>query len=149
MVRAVECVVEGVVEDSGGVLVPVLTNHQKVLHTRQLRRDTDFGLEPTLRDPYESSMVEIRVSNIDGANQGLFARQDIEINRVLAFYNNTLTSFIPWTPTILVDCWSLKHIGASFNDPLSVDIDMVSTAKNINGIFNSIYLLHFWALRII
>ena len=89
MVRAVECVVEGVVEDSGGVLVPVLTNHQKVLHTRQLRRDTDFGLEPTLRDPYESSMVEIRVSNIDGANQGLFARQDIEINTVLAFYNGT------------------------------------------------------------
>ena len=85
----------------------------------------------------------------EGADEGLFARQDIEINRVLAFYNNTLTSFIPWTPTILVDCWSLKHIGASFNDPLSVDIDMVSTAKNINGIFNSIYLLHFWALRII
>ena len=89
MVRAVECVVEGVVEDSVGVLVPVFTNHQKVLHTRQLRRDTDFGLEPTLRDPYESSMVEIRVSNIDGANQGLFARQDIEINTVLAFYNGT------------------------------------------------------------
>ena len=89
MVRAVECVVEGVVEDSVGVLVPVFTNHQKVLHTRQLRRDTDFGLEPTLRDPYESSMVEIRVSNIDGANEGLFARQDIEINTVLAFYNGT------------------------------------------------------------
>ena len=34
-------------------------------------------------------MVEIRVSNIDGANQGLFARQDIEINTVLAFYNGT------------------------------------------------------------
>ena len=91
MVRAVECLVEDVVEDRGGVLVPVLSNHQNspVVHTRQLRRDTDFGLEPTLRDPYESNMVEIGGSNIDGANEGLFARQDIEINTVIAFYNGT------------------------------------------------------------
>ena len=91
MVRAVECLVEDVVEDRGGVLVPVLSNHQNspVVHTRQLRRDTDFGLEPTLRDPYESNMVEIGGSNIDGANEGLFARQDIEINTVIAFYNGS------------------------------------------------------------
>ena len=91
MVRAKECLLEGVVEDSGGVLVPVLSNHQnsQVIHTRQFRRDTDFGLEPTLRDPYESNMVEIGGSNIDGANEGLFARQDIEINTVIAFYNGS------------------------------------------------------------
>ena len=107
MVRAVECLVEDVVEDRGGVLVPVLTKHQNspVTHTRQLRRDTDFGLEPTLRDPYESNMVEIGGSNIDGANEGLFARQDIEINTVVAFYNGTKARLEDYEP----DTWETNN----------------------------------------
>ena len=107
MVRAKECLVEGVVEDSGGVLVPVLSNHQnsQVIHTRQLRRDTDFGLEPTLRDPYESNMVEIGGSKIDGANEGLFALQDIEINTVLAFYNGSKAKPEEYEP----DTWETNN----------------------------------------
>ena len=107
MVRAVECLVEDVVEDRGGVLVPVLTKHQNspVIHSRQLRRDTDFGLEPTLRDPYESNMVEIGGSNIDGANEGLFARQDIEINTVVAFYNGTKARLEDYEP----DTWETNN----------------------------------------
>ena len=40
-----------------------------------------------LEDPYESKMVEIRASTIDGANEGLFAKRDLEVNTTIAFYN--------------------------------------------------------------
>ena len=142
MVRAVECVVEGVVEDSVGVLVPVFTNHQKVLHTRQLRRDTDFGLEPTLRDPYESSMVEIRVSNIDGANQGLFARQDIEINTVLAFYNGTKARPEDYEP----DTWETNNYKIFDPDDMpdgTIDIPVWAQVTMTDHIFIFIFLISF------
>ena len=34
-------------------------------------------------------MIEVRASEIDGAAEGIFAVQDIEINTVVAFYNGT------------------------------------------------------------
>ena len=34
-------------------------------------------------------MVEVRTSAIDGANEGLFARVDIEVNTTIAFYNGS------------------------------------------------------------
>ena len=46
-------------------------------------------MNPQLRDPYESKMVEVQSSEIEGASEGLFALKDIEINTVVAFYNGT------------------------------------------------------------
>ena len=43
-----------------------------------------------LRDPYESKMVEIKDSGIDGANEGLFAKKNLEVNQTVAFYNGAL-----------------------------------------------------------
>ena len=40
-----------------------------------------------MKDPYETKMVEVRTSTIDGANEGLFAKEDIEVNTTIAFYN--------------------------------------------------------------
>ena len=56
---------------------------------RQSHHDEEFGLNPQLRDPYESKMVEVQSSAIEGASEGLFATKDIEINTVVAFYNGT------------------------------------------------------------
>ena len=47
-------------------------------------------LDAMLRDPYESKMVEINNSGIDGANEGLFAKKNIEANTTVAFYNGSL-----------------------------------------------------------
>ena len=34
-------------------------------------------------------MVEVRTSAIDGANEGLFAKVDIEVNTTISFYNGS------------------------------------------------------------
>ena len=47
-------------------------------------------LDAMLRDPYESKMVEINNSGIDGANEGLFAKKNLEVNTTVAFYNGAL-----------------------------------------------------------
>jgi hypothetical protein len=47
-------------------------------------------LDAMLRDPYESKIVEINNSGIDGANEGLFAKKSIEVNTTVAFYNGAL-----------------------------------------------------------
>ena len=43
--------------------------------------------EPLLKDPYESKMVDALPSKVPGANDGLFAKVNIEANTMLAFYN--------------------------------------------------------------
>ena len=39
------------------------------------------------RDPYESSMIEVRPSSMMEAGEGVFLKQDVAPNTVLAFYN--------------------------------------------------------------
>eukprot|EP01135_Chromosphaera_perkinsii_P001003 Nk52_evm17s156 gene=Nk52_evmTU17s156 len=43
--------------------------------------------DPHLRDPYESLHVEVKPSNIKGANEGLFAKRSIRPHQVCVFYN--------------------------------------------------------------
>ena len=40
-----------------------------------------------LRDPYEKSMVEVKVSGAEGGGEGVFACKDIPATTVVAFYN--------------------------------------------------------------
>ena len=56
MVSTRECLVVSVEEDESGVLVPGLSQLKLTQHRRQLRTVTDFGLQPTLRDPYEAKV---------------------------------------------------------------------------------------------
>ena len=39
------------------------------------------------RDPYEDSLVEVRQSLVAGAGEGIFLRQEVGANTVVAFYN--------------------------------------------------------------
>ena len=39
------------------------------------------------RDPYEESLVEVRQSLVAGAGEGIFMKQEVEANTVVAFYN--------------------------------------------------------------
>ena len=46
-------------------------------------------LDANVRDPYESKMVETFNSEIDGAKEGLFAKQFLEMGTTVSFYNGT------------------------------------------------------------
>jgi hypothetical protein len=46
-------------------------------------------LDPTAPDPYESKFVNVCSSGIAGAQEGLFAKVDIEVNTTVAFYNGS------------------------------------------------------------
>ena len=39
------------------------------------------------KDPYEESLVEVRQSLMVGAGEGIFLRQEVEADTVVAFYN--------------------------------------------------------------
>ena len=45
--------------------------------------------DPTAPDPYESRYVSVQQSRIEGASEGLFAREDIELGTTVAFYNGS------------------------------------------------------------
>ena len=44
-----------------------------------------FFTDPRIPDPYESRLVEVRSSEIEGGNEGLFAKCFLEVNKAL-FY---------------------------------------------------------------
>ena len=44
------------------------------------------------RDPYEDSLVEVRQSLVAGAGEGIFLRQGVEAETVVAFYNGIRSS---------------------------------------------------------
>ena len=98
LIEARQSEVVGVTEDVTGVLVPELSKPWGEVHVRQSSIDTKFGLHPTLRDPYESRLVEIQGSEIEGAAEGLFALQDIEVNTVVAFYNGCKANLEDYDP---------------------------------------------------
>ena len=67
--------VTGLKEGEGGVLEPLFKPRPgPALHTLQLGTFTHICDLPTLPDPYETRMVEVRQSNIPGGGEGLFTR---------------------------------------------------------------------------
>ena len=90
MVTAQETVVADVTEDAAGIKQPILGTPEGHVHVRQVRSlDSELFLDPTTRDPYESKLVELCISDIPGANEGLFTKCMIEMNTVVAFYNGS------------------------------------------------------------
>lgn len=46
-----------------------------------------FCSEPLLPDPFEDQRVFVKKSDIEGANEGVFARFDVGIGAIMSFYN--------------------------------------------------------------
>ena len=42
-----------------------------------------FFTDPRIPDPYECRLVEVRSSEIEGGNEGLFAKRFLEVNKAL------------------------------------------------------------------
>jgi len=71
----------------GCIHVPQLSEPEGRLYSREISTHEFVTHSPTLPDPYESTMVQVKKSNVPGANDGLFARKKIEKNTIIAFYN--------------------------------------------------------------
>ena len=75
--------------DIAGVLVPVLRPLlPSPTHTRRVGNFGDLqDPEARLSDPYEDRNVYVAQSGVAGAEEGLFARRNLEVHQVIAFYN--------------------------------------------------------------
>jgi len=71
----------------GTIKVPMLSEPEGRLYSREISTHEFVTASPTLPDPYESTMVQVLKSNVEGGNDGLFARKKIEKNTIIAFYN--------------------------------------------------------------
>lgn len=88
--------------DVRGIKVPIFTEPTGPMYKREVANFERLTTEPLLRDPYESQMVDVYVSKVEGAHDGLFSRQKIEPNVILAFYNGIR---LPEGRTIDEDDW--------------------------------------------
>ena len=50
--------------------------------------------DPRIPDPYESRLVEVRSSEIEGGNEGLFAKQFLEVNHFSGFEEKCFKSSV-------------------------------------------------------
>jgi len=69
------------------IKVPEFTEPDGRLYQREISTFDFVTSSPTLPDPYESVMVEVKKSKVEGANDGIFARKITGKNIILAFYN--------------------------------------------------------------
>jgi len=75
------------VVDDRGLKIPIFAEPTGPSYIREISNYTHVTSNPTYPDPYESRIVQVRFSNVEGANEGLFARLKIEPNTILSFYN--------------------------------------------------------------
>ena len=93
-----------------------------------------------VEDPYEFKMVEVRSSIIEGANEGLFAKRDIEVNTTIAFYNGCLAAPDDYDP----DTWETNNY--KIFDPGCMPhgtIDIPPWAQVCTAILNTILITKF------
>jgi hypothetical protein len=87
-----------------------------------------------VRDPYESKKVVVCTSAIDGANEGLFAKVDIEVNTTRSFYNGSQARPEDYDP----DTWETNNY--KIFDPVDMPdgtIDIPVWAQVIYDIYMS------------
>ena len=77
-----ECVLE---EDR--LLIPLFSEPEGPMYTREISELHRMTSTPLLPDPYEQEWVQVKESTVYGANEGLFARKDVSEGTILAFYN--------------------------------------------------------------
>ncbi len=58
----------------GSIRVPVMTEPEGRMYAREISTHEAVTASPTLPDPYESTMIQVKKSRVMGANDGLFAR---------------------------------------------------------------------------
>ena len=73
---------------------------------RELSTLTFVTSSPLLPDPYEARMVEVRQSEVAGAEDGLFSRRAVAAGTVLAFYNGIRRP----RPEVSSDWWIRGHV---------------------------------------
>ena len=73
---------------------------------RELSTLTFVTSSPLLPDPYEARMVEVRQSEVEGAEDGLFSRRAVTAGTVLAFYNGIRRP----RPEVSSDWWIRGHV---------------------------------------
>eukprot|EP00941_MAST-03F_sp_MAST-3F-sp1_P005356 g5356.t1 len=54
--------------------------------------NTRISSSPLLADPYEKNVVKVAPSTIDGAEEGLFMRQDVKAGQIVSFYSGIFVS---------------------------------------------------------
>ena len=81
------------VVDDRGIKIPVFTQPSGPHYKREISTFDFVTSEPLLPDPYESAMITVKTSGIEGAHEGIFANTALEPNTIVAFYNGVrLTS---------------------------------------------------------
>jgi len=74
-------------ELKNGVLIPTFHITSEKIYQRWISTSQDIACPPHLSDPYESSLVQVKQSEIEGACEGLYAKVDLPENRIISFYN--------------------------------------------------------------
>lgn len=87
MVAAQEATVTSSITDYGCIQVPCFSEPAGQPFEREISTFDSVTRAPVLRDPYESSTVEVHQSRVAGAEEGIFCRHPVPHNTVLAFYN--------------------------------------------------------------
>lgn len=75
------------VAEENRLLIPLFASPEGPEYTREISDFNHMTSQPLLPDPYESQRVEVRLSSVPGANDGLFAKCNVEAGTILAFYN--------------------------------------------------------------
>jgi len=73
-----------------GVLVPSFTstdNSSANHYERWISTDSRMLCPPHRQDPYESTLVRVAKSEVEGGGEGLYARKNIPAGTLIAFYN--------------------------------------------------------------
>jgi len=86
MVKAQECQIVKVLTENQCIKVPKVTKIEGHTFLREISTSSFVTHSPTLRDPYESAMIEVKESNVFGASEGIFAKTFIKSETVVAFY---------------------------------------------------------------
>ena len=82
-----QCQIIKVITEGGCVKIPKFSEPGGRLYKRDISTSDFVTLSPTLRDPYESSIIEVRESKLPGAKDGIYAKKLIKEDTVIAFYH--------------------------------------------------------------
>ena len=89
----------------------------------QLATQTCIGDQPMVADPYESSQVEVRQSQVPGSGSGLYAKKDIAKGSIAAFYNGVRLPYRVGGPKDVWETSAYKiYINADYKSGERMDI---------------------------
>jgi len=115
LVEGHQCELIGSYEDHG-VEIPVFSETFGPSYQYEKPSIKNIALNPLLRDPFEDTKVEVKVSNLPQGGEGLFAKKDIEKREIVALYNGI---------KVKTSTYAADHMPRSdYRIRLNADIDM-------------------------